>query len=134
MLKTMFKILVVLIVIACVICGYSKITDKPIIFEEAYFAMYDGMPYYEFNHGRVQMDKRLVHFKAYSSLIFNNAVVIFKADKGSPTFSIIYSPGPGETIHGRGWVDDNCDGKFRPLNVEDKAVVPECHRQDELEE
>jgi len=115
----------------CVILGYSKfIANKPIIFERANIALYDGMLYYQNNYGYIEMNKSPVYFRSYISLIANEAVVIFKSKRESPIFCIIYTPGPNQAKDGRGWIDDNCDGKFRPLVITDEAEIPECYRRD----
>jgi len=112
-----------------VVVGVSKMADKPIVFESAYLALYDGLPYYQYNHGYASLnDDQLVYFLAYKC--FDKAVVVFKLEKEGPVFSMIYLQDPGIPEFKRGWIDDNCDGKFRLMNVEDEAVVPECYKED----
>jgi hypothetical protein len=130
--RDILGVIVGILIVVCVILGYSKFaTSRPIIFEDVYTAIYDGVPYYQKNYGYVPLEGGpLVYFRAYRSLIANKAIVIFKAEKDRPIFSIIYIPGPGQAINSVGWVDDNCDGKFRSLTVTDKAEVPECYKED----
>jgi len=126
--KILFTCLII-VAIGSAISGYSRsMTDKPIIFERAHFALYDGMIYYQYNYGYVSMGESLVNFKSFRSLISNEVVIIFKADKSRPIFSMVHMPGPNLAKDSVGWVDDNCDGKFRPLTMTDKAGVPKCHK------
>jgi hypothetical protein len=113
-----------------IMVGISHITDKPIIFERVNIALYDGMLYYQNNYGYTEMNKSLVYFQAYKSLVASGAVVIFRSRWESPIFCIIYTPGPNQAEDGRGWIDDNCDGKFRSLVITDEAEIPECYKKE----
>lgn len=129
--KDIFGIIIGVLVVVCVILGYSKFaTNRPIIFENVNTALYDGMPYYQYNHGYTFLDKLPVYFRSYISLVANEAVITFRSKKESPIFCIIYTPGPNLAKDGRGWIDDNCDGKFRPLVITDEAEVPKCYKED----
>ena len=122
--------LFLLIISSIVVVGISKISDKPVVFERVYLALYDGLPYYEHNYGYVPFpNDQLVYFRAYRC--FSKAVVIFKAEKDRPTFSIIYLKGrPKHEGIEHGWIDDNCDGKFRSMNINDEAAIPECYEKE----
>ena len=128
--KILFTCFVIVAIVAAV-SGYSKsMTDKPIIPEIGYVALYDGMIYYQKSSGHTMMDETFTYFEAYMSLIDSRAVVAFKLEKGSPTFCMVYTPGPAQAIDGIGWIDDNCDGSFNVFDISDEAVIPECYKED----
>lgn len=108
--------------------GYSKfVANKPIVFKQV-VAIYNGEPYSYYNSGHVKLGpEHIVYFESYK--LSYHAIVVFKMDKCSPPFSIVYAYNIPKSKLGRCWVDKYCDGEFQVVSSHDDAFIPDCWKK-----